>query len=393
MQKLYFGDCLDVTQEHIPDQSVDLVYLDPPFNSNRDYNLLSSKIGKESAKVPAFLDTWYWGIDTQQEFNEISQGPHPEVAQTMKALYSILGPVPMMAYLVMMGRRLLDVHRTMKPTASLYLHCDVSASHYLKILLDALFGAKNFRNEIVWHYYNKYSAGKRLFGKNFDQILFYTKGEQYTFHPQREEREKPVKQLLRENIGGVLKNKKGADGRVMYREVSDKKVDAVWRMPCLQPAAKEMLGYPTQKPQALLERIIQTSSNPGDVVLDPFCGCGTTLHSSQNLERNWIGVDMNQVAIQMVQDRLNKAFPDLRYQTIGMPVGSVEQVAKKKKNQSQGQQQELPLLGGEAPPKQKRIRRKAPPVTKLEDVAMRRSKKDQVEKVSLQSKQKNVVGS
>ena len=310
MRELYYGDNLEVLRRHLPDRSVDLVYLDPPFNSNRAYHVLSrGNTGEASpARVTAFEDLWDWGGQAEREFAEIVQVHPGNVAQLLVSLKGVLGNTPMMAYLVMMAARLLEIHRAMKDTASCYLHCDVSASHYLKLLLDALFGPEHFRNEIVWHYYNKYSAGKRMFGKNFDQILFYTKSERYTFHPARERRDKPVRQLLRENVNGVLKNRKGPDGKVMYREVTDKKVDAVWKIPCLQPASKEMLGYPTQKPLALLERIVAASSNPGDVVLDPFCGCGTAVHAAEKLGRAWIGIDASPVAIEMVYQRLSNAF-------------------------------------------------------------------------------------
>ena len=321
MRELYYGENLDVVKRFIPDNFIDLVYLDPPFNSNRSYNLLfRSPAGESSAaQVTAFEDIWEWGEQAEREFSEIIHDHPRDVAQFIVSLKSILKDSPMMAYLVIMASRLLEIHRVMKDTASLYLHCDVNASHYLKILLDAVFGAKNFRNEIIWHYYNKYSAGKRSFGKNFDQILFYTKSDAFTFNPVREMRDKPVRQLLRENVNGVLKNRKGPDGKVLYREVVDKKVDAVWKMPCLQPASKEMLGYPTQKPIALLERIILASSSPGDLVLDPFCGCGTAVHVAEKHGRAWIGIDVTHLAISVIENRLREAFPKVRLNIHGVP--------------------------------------------------------------------------
>ena len=331
MRDLYYGDNLEVLTRHIPDGWVDLVYLDPPFNSRRSYNLLFRNDAGESspAQVTAFEDTWEWGEQAEREFGELVRGApggsvRPEVAQLLVSLRDILGENPMMAYLTVMARRLVEIHRVMKDSASVYLHCDVSASHYLKIVLDGIFGAGNFRNEIVWHYYNKYSAGKRSFGRNFDQIFFYTKTGRYTFHPIREMREQPVRQLVRENVNGVLKNKKGPDGKVMYREVTDKKIDAVWKIPCLQPASKEMLGYPTQKPQSLLERIVEASSNPGDVVLDPFCGCGTAVHAAEKLGRDWIAIDSSEPAIRAVTGRLRAAFPDIDFRSHGAPEGLSE---------------------------------------------------------------------
>ncbi len=212
----------------------------------------------------------------------------------------------MQAYLIMMASRLIELKRVLKPTGSIYLHCDPTASHYLKMLMDTLFGSRNFHNEIVWHYYNKYGRGTRVFGRNYDQILFYA-FDNYTFNPQREKRDKPTKQLVRENVDGVLKNKRDENGKLMYRIAKDKKVDAVWRIPCLQPASKQYLGYPTQKHIALLDRIIKASSNPGDIVLDPFCGCATTLVAAHNLERQWIGIDISPKAVDLVQIRLKDA--------------------------------------------------------------------------------------
>ena len=159
-------------------------------------------------------------------------------------------------------------------------------------MMDAIFGYANFRNEIVWYYYNKFAAGRRVFGRNYDQILFYSRGKSYYFEPQRIPRDKPRRQLVRENVGGVLKNKRGPDGKVMYRTVTDKKMDAVWAIPALQHASRERLGYATQKPVKLLERIIKASCPPDGVVLDPFCGCATTLEAAQNLGRKWIGIDI-----------------------------------------------------------------------------------------------------
>jgi DNA modification methylase len=321
MRDLYYGDNLEILQRWIPDQSVDLVYLDPPFNSQRAYNLRFQNAQGESseAQVTAFEDTWAWGEQAAREFDEIVRGPRADVARLLTSLKAVFGTSALMAYLVMMAGRLVQIHRVLKPTGSLYLHCDASASHYLKVLLDVVFASGSFRNEIVWHYYNKYSAGRRSFARNFDQILFYTKSGRYVFHPLREKRDHPVRQLLRENVNGVLKNRKDEAGKVIYREVSDKKVDAVWRIPCLQPASREMLGYPTQKPLALLERILLASSNEGDVVLDPFCGCGTAIHAAEKLKRQWIGIDVTHLAIGVVERRLRAAFPQIAMNIHGVP--------------------------------------------------------------------------
>ncbi len=321
MRTIHYGDNLDILRRHIPDDSVDLVYLDPPFNSRRDYNYTAETGAGRApgAGIKAFEDVWGWNLETETAYEGLLRQPHAGLARSMAALQEMLRRNETMAYLVMMAERLLELRRVLKPTGSLYLHCDGGASHYLKILLDALYGQGNFRNEIIWHYYNKYSAGKRIFPRSFDQILFYSAGDRYLFNPLREPRERPIRQLLRENVGGVLKNKKDRSGKTMTRWVVDRKVDAVWRMPCLQYASPEYLGFPTQKPMALLERIVQASSQPGQVVLDPFCGCGTTLHAAEKLGRHWIGIDSAHLAIGLARHRLASAYPQLHIDTRGLP--------------------------------------------------------------------------
>lgn len=279
-------------------ESFDLIYLDPPFNSNKTY---SAPTGSKAAGA-AFKDTW--------TLDDVDLAWHGEIAETNPDLYSIINATGlvkgsgMKSYLIMMSVRLLEMYRLMKPTASIYLHCDSTASHYLKLIMDAIFGKSNFRNEVIWHYYNKYSAGKSVFGRNYESLLFYTKSKDYHFNPIREARDKPVKQLVRENIDGVLKNKRDAEGKLMYRLSLDKKVDSVWAIPCLQPASKEYTGYPTQKPLALLRRVIQASSKSGDIILDPFCGCATALVAAEDLGRRWMGIDISPKAQDLIKDRL-----------------------------------------------------------------------------------------
>ena len=179
MNQLYFGDNLDILREHIKDESVDLIYLDPPFNSKRDYNLLfKSPKGHDSyAQITAFEDSWHWGEQAEREFSEILRQPNTDVAEMMRALRQFLGENDMMAYLTMMANRLLELHRVLKPTGSLYLHCDPTASHYLKIVLDGVFGKENYRNEIVWHYTGRRMKGTKRFNSKHDTILFYAKSE------------------------------------------------------------------------------------------------------------------------------------------------------------------------------------------------------------------------
>ena len=297
---LFTGDNLPILRG-INGASVDLIYLDPPFNSNKHY---SAPVGSEAAGA-SFKDAWTLN-DEDEAWHAALKSHHPKLYAIIHAAGTVGGKGDK-SYLIYMTVRILEMHRALKSTGSLYLHCDPSMSHSLKLVLDAVFGRTNFHNEIVWHYYNKFGAGSRVFGRNYDQIFFYSKdSKKYRFNPLREARDKPVKQLERENVDGVLKNKRGADGKVLYRIVDDKKVDAVWRIPCVQPASKHYTGYPTQKPLSLLKRIIEASSNEGDWVLDPFCGCATTCIAAEILHRRWIGIDISPKALELVKVRLDR---------------------------------------------------------------------------------------
>ena len=297
---LFTGDNLPILRG-INNASVDLIYLDPPFNSNKHY---SAPVGSEAAGA-SFKDAWTLN-DEDEAWHAALKSHHPKLYAVIHAAGTVGGKGDK-SYLIYMAIRILEMHRALKSTGSLYLHCDPSMSHSLKLVLDAVFGRTNFHNEIVWHYYNKFGAGSRVFGRNYDQIFFYSKdSKKYRFNPLREARDKPVKQLERENVDGVLKNKRGADGKVLYRIVDDKKVDAVWRIPCVQPASKHYTGYPTQKPLSLLKRIIEASSNEGDWVLDPFCGCATTCIAAEILHRHWIGIDISPKALELVKVRLDR---------------------------------------------------------------------------------------
>ena len=307
--KLFFGDNLDVLRRHIGDESVDLIYLDPPFQSGKDYNVLfEENDGTDAvAQIQAFEDTWEWDQAAKLTFDEVvSEGG--DIAEALSAFRQLLGGTPMMAYLSMMAPRLKELHRVLRNTGSIYLHCDVTASAYLRILMDAVFGPKNFRNEILWYYYNKmHDSRKKLFPRATDSILFYVKdvGANFTYHQLKEMRDKPAKQLARKKVDGKMVNARDADGNLIYREKVDRTLDNVWRIPSIQPADKtQRMGYPTQKPEALLERVIEASSNEGDVVLDPFCGCGTTVSVAQRMKRNWIGIDVTHLAVGLMKSRL-----------------------------------------------------------------------------------------
>lgn len=300
MNQLFYGDNLQVLRESIPNEFVDLIYLDPPFNSKRDYNLLfKSPKGHESeAQITAFEDSWHWGQQAEREFDEIIHGKNTALADIMNAMRSFLGENDMMAYLTMMANRLLELRRVLKPTGSLYLHCDPTASHYLKITLDGVFGKENYVNEIIW-YKNSGGIGRTAFSKRHDTLLLYGKTEEY-FYDGKAIGE--LREQERGSFGGYFG--KDPDGRE-YREVrkagkvykyymdEPRNPEDVWEIPQIPERDKtERLGYPTQKPQALLERVVKASSKKGDLVLDPFCGCGTAVHVAQKLGRSWIGIDI-----------------------------------------------------------------------------------------------------
>ncbi len=349
--KLFYGDNLTVLRESIADESVDLVYLDPPFNSNASYNVLfKSPSGEQSAaQIEAFDDSWHWNESAERAFDEVLTGQHSDAAIMLKAMRAALGENDMMAYLAMMAVRLIELHRVLKPTGSLYLHCDPTASHYLKVLIDAVFGATNYRTEISWKRQSAHSDAKQgrvQYGNVRDVILFYTKSDKwlwnwlYTPYDDKYVADfyKHVDAVTGRRYrlsditgpGGAAKGNPSYEvmGVTRYWRYSKVRMDdliaqgkIVQTRPGAVPAEKryldempgvplqndwsdirpamgrESLGYPTQKPVALLERIISVSSNPGDVVLDPFCGCGTTVHAAQKLNRQWIGIDVTHLAI------------------------------------------------------------------------------------------------
>lgn len=373
--QLYYGDNLDVLRRHVKDESVDLVYLDPPFNSNANYNVLfAAKDGQQSAaQIQAFEDTWQWDEGAARQFAEtVEQGG--AVADVLLAFERFIPASDMLAYLVMMAPRLVELRRTLKPHGSLYLHCDPTASHYLKLLLDAVFGPENFRNEIIWKRTSAHSSAKR-FGPIHDVILYYGRSGKVQWNAPRSEYEDAYldkyykfddgdgRLYWRADLcaAGVRHGASGqvwrgfdvtakgmhwkfktdtldeldAEGRIYWpkggtgwpqykryrEELKGKAVGDIWDdIDRINPVGAERLGYPTQKPEALLDRIIAASSNAGDVVLDPFCGCGTAVASAQKLGRQWIGIDVTHLAISLIKTRLRDAFGDTaRYDVIGEP--------------------------------------------------------------------------
>ena len=373
--RLYFGDNLDILRQYVADESVDLIYLDPPFNSNATYNVLfRERSGEESAaQITAFEDTWHWGWESEIAFQDVvTRGPD-KVGSLLAALRQFLGQNDMMAYLTMMAQRMIELRRVLKPTGSIYLHCDPTASHYLKLLLDAAFGARNFRNEITWVRSLPHGNVRQMYGRSHDVILFYANGDtpewnqQYSGH-RKEYIEKfyrytdpgtgrryrlvscinpnPNRPNLTYEWNGVTKvwkwtrermqqahdngilvySKNGIPSYKNYLdEMKGTPMQDVWAdIPPLMGSAQERLGYPTQKPEALLERIINASSNEGDVVLDPFCGCGTATVAAERLNRRWIGIDVTHLAITLVRHRLHDSFGDaLRpFEIVGQPTDS-----------------------------------------------------------------------
>lgn len=390
---LYYGDNLDIlrSRDYFPNACVDLIYLDPPFNSNRNYNVLfKDESGRESdAQITAFEDTWHWGHDAEYTYHGLMTEGTPAVAAAVEALRKIVGTNQMMAYLVMMAARLVELHRVLKPTGSLYLHCDPTASHYLKVILDTIFGPENFRNEIVWKRTSSHNDAKLKYGDVADVILFYTKDKEYTFHVQYGEYdEEYIRKFYRftdengrryrsDNLTSpnprpnlvydykgykshsygwkVTKEKMeklDRDGRLIFPKSKDGRIqlkrylDEMPGMPAgnvwddirpVQAKSREILGYPTQKPLALLERIINASSNPGDVVLDPFCGCGTAIAAAQKLGRRWLGIDITHLSISLQKYRLKDMFGDIAYEVIGEPKdeGAARQLAQDDRYQFQ----------------------------------------------------------
>lgn len=318
---LYFGDNLDVLRGHVQDESVDLIYLDPPFNSNATYNVLFAEQNgsRAAAQIKAFEDTWRWDQAAAEAYQEIVEaGEKP--AQAMLAFRQFLGDNDMLAYLSMMAPRLVELRRVLKPTGSIYLHCDPTVSHYLKLLLDAVFTPEGFVNEIIWHY-RKWPTGKYAFQRNHDVVLFYARGKT---------KEKIFNQLYMERAASTLKrfgkskivSAHDDEGRrlpsqMLSEESAGVRMDDVWDIGRVPPI-KQL--YPTEKPPALLARIITASSNEGDLVLDPFCGCGTTIAVAQRFSRRWIGIDITHLAVGLIKHRLRDAFGDaVQYEVIGEP--------------------------------------------------------------------------
>jgi site-specific DNA-methyltransferase (adenine-specific) len=323
MNLLYYGDNLDVLRRHVAEESIDLVYLDPPFNSNASYNVLfAERDGTQAAsQIKAFEDTWRWDEGAARAFEEVVEAGG-RVSQAMQAFRTFLGDTDMLAYLAMMAPRLVELRRVMKPTGSLYLHCDPTASHYLKMLLDSVFGAGNFLNEVIW-YYRGAGTPKTERARRHDVILWYAKKEsEHYFNPDpiRRPYAEATVERFSHHIGNV---RDGKDfGLQTLHPLGKHPDDVITHIQPIAPSAKARLGYPTQKPEELLEDIIGSSSREGDLVLDPFCGCGTTIAAAQKLKRQWIGIDITHLAISLIKQRLDDAHGETirdTYKVIGEP--------------------------------------------------------------------------
>jgi DNA modification methylase len=391
---LFYGDNLRILRDYIEDGSVDLIYLDPPFNSNASYNVLfKAPDGHDSqAQIEAFDDTWHWNESAERAFDEVMTSGNSDAANMLMAMRSFLRENDMMAYLAMMAVRLIELHRVLKPTGSLYLHCDPTASHYLKILLDAVFGKDCYINEISWRRTTAkadYQQGARHFPRVRDIIFRYIKDikSKYCFiqpfqsysveylSSKYKYVDSDGRRYRLDNLTGPGGASKGnafyevmgisrhwryskenmnsliAKGRIVQtkpgtvpqykrflEEMPGSPVGDDWDdIPPINSQAQERLGYPTQKPVALLERIIQASSNEGDLVLDPFCGCGTTVHAAQKLNRRWLGIDVTHLAIGLIKRRLTEAFPSVKFDVVGEPedVDGARELAGKDKYEFQ----------------------------------------------------------
>ena len=413
--RLYYGDNLEIlrNREYFPDECVDLIYLDPPFNSNRNYNVLfKSESGADSeAQITAFEDTWHWGETAEATYDDIIVNAPHKVATAIEALMNLIERNQMMAYLVMMTARLVELHRVLRSAGSLYLHCDPTASHYLKIILDTIFGGQNYRNEIVWKRTWAHNDPNR-YGRITDTIFFYTRSGSFSWNTQyspysedyvrkffRSEDERGLFQAItltgpKISLGDsgstwrgyspttsgrswsvpkrIVKSLGGeealswsiadrldlldAHGYIYWPpkgnaprfkqyldEMPGVPVQNLWTdIDRLSPHAKERLGYPTQKPEALLERIIRASSNEGDIVLDPFCGCGTAIAAAHKLGRNWIGIDITHLSIALQKYRLQDMFELVSgadYAVIGEPatVDAARELAQDSANEGRYQ--------------------------------------------------------
>ena len=314
IRRLYLRDNLEAMRA-MEDGTVDLVYLDPPFNTNRTYKIVfrGPELLRPTAHLPAFEDVWTWDASTEDLSEGLFKGVAGRtVADTIQGLMKMLGRDRMMAYLVNIAPRLVELRRVMRETGTVYLHCDPTASHYLKVVMDAVFGRENFRNEIAWCYRGG-GVPRNDFARKHDVVLRYSKSDQYLFNPQFTEYSQASKTLVQSRGGVSIDDKKrdlerGAHMPDWWSDINS-----------LQTWSPERTGYPTQKPVRLLERIIRSSSNLGDTVLDPFCGCGTTMIAAERLGRSWIGIDIEPMALSVLRQRFEGERIEVDFDVDGLP--------------------------------------------------------------------------
>ena len=447
VNQLFYGDNLEVLRKHIKDETIDLCYIDPPFNSKRNYNQIYNNVGKEDkAQAQAFIDTWTWDDHANQGLAEIQENYLGHFTSQSIDLISgftkVLGKGSLLAYLVSMTLRVAEIHRVLKPTGSFYLHCDPTASHYLKIIIDAIFCSQggDFKNEITWKRTSGHSdSGK--YGSVHDVIFYYTKSLKITWNQVYQKYEQNYidkyyryqdddgRKWMSDNLSaaglagggyqyewnGVTKlwrcpkttmEKLDAAGKIYYtknriarikRYLDESKglpVQDAWNdIEALRSWHKELLGYPTQKPESLLERIIQASSNEGDIILDAYCGCGTTVAVSQKLNRQWIGIDITYQSISLILKRLEDTFGKAVLETInisGIPkdMKSAEALALKKDDRTRKEFEKWAVLtysNNRATINQKKGADKG-----IDGIAYFTGDKDEPEKIILQVKSGNV---
>ncbi len=347
----YYGDNLAIMREHIADNSVDLIYLDPPFKSDATYNMLFSGPDGNSpaeSQVRAFEDTWRWGPEARREFDQVCLET-PDVGSKLQAMRTILGECGMLAYLSRMTIRLIEMRRILKHDGSIYLHCDPTASHYLKVMMDAVFhpAKGTLRSEIIWRigWVSGFKTRKKGWIRNHDTLLYYALGNQFTFN--KEYIPYPEGYSRRD---GSLPTGLGIPIEDTWNCNRADVLDSIM----IKSFSREKLGYPTQKPLDLLRRIIRASSNPGDTVLDPFCGCGTACHAAEELGRNWIGIDITALALPVLQARFEASSLAAEFEVTGMPASPQDWQLLAANNPMEFERAALSLIDGCRPYSERR---------------------------------------